>query len=693
MTTLFSPTSTLRLLPALLLCLFLASALRAEVSPARLLLLRGAIALDEGRAARAAADLGDAAAINPEDRHCQVLYGQALLRAGQRAQARAQFRRATLLAPLDPEAWQALIRAAREMKDAHLEIAAISGLQRLLPEDPQLLRRLAEIYRALGRATDADRLDAQWQATLPPLTLDYRYIVGFHNANLQELRELTREEPVNKAILYALATEEWRAGNLAETREALRRLYDLLPTNPEVVSGYTHVCLLTGQVNAALDALRATGQQGTYAMDRTLALWSLSIGRYRDAVEPLHRLLQRNMVDAGANRLMGFAQMMSGEMGAACSVYRIAWLRDHGHLSAQQYTAALLADGHAEEAEAILKRAIELWPAESALGLQLSLLYRDTNRLADCAELTATLAKTRPENVELYILAGERFFRAGYIQRAYQVAGVLRNNFPRDPVAMLGAVTLYHRLAARDEARLTLTRYLGPSFPSPMPTADLLLLVARYAASDNKLTDAVMALEEALKLVPDCREAYLQLGKLYQQQSNWGEAIRTYNRALALWPNDPEFTLALARVAWQAGNYPLAMALYRQVAAMLPAAEPLLELGTLYYRQGDEARARECWEKAAEQPGGQVRARLSLLACYERNGETDRAATMKEELLVILTQQRAMRAARWRESIAAAGLTPTDEEIDALLLLEPDLTDPAPLQTRPEPKLGMQNEK
>jgi predicted Zn-dependent protease len=676
MTIPFTVTSKLRLLPALLLCVLFTPVLRAEVSPARLLLLRGAIALGEGQAARAAADLGDAAAMYPEDWRCNLLYGQALLQAGQRERAKAQLRRATLLAPLHPEPWQALARAARETRDEHLEIAAIAGLQRLAPEDPQLLRRLAEIHRGAGRAADADRLDAQWKDTLPPLRLNYRFVVGDHDADLRELRKLAREDPENRAVRYALATEEWRAGNLPAAREVLRALHAAAPANPELVSAYAHLCLLTGEVDAGLDALRGGGQ-GTVATDRALALWSLSMGRYRDALEPLDRLLQRNAIDANANRLLGFAQMMTGNTGAACTAFRIAWLREHDHLSAQHYASALQADGQVELAENILKRALELSPAESALELQLSLLYRDTDRLARSAEFTAALARSRPEKVELYLLAGERFFRAGYLQRAHQMAAMLRDNFPQDRVAMLGAAALYHRLAARDEARLTLTRYLGPSFPAPMPVADILLLVAWYSVVDNNLTGTVMALEEALKTAPDRREAYLRLGKLHQQQSNWNEATRAYQRALERWPDDPEFTLALARVAWQAGNYPRAMALYRQAAAMLPDAEPLLELGTLYHHQGDETRARECWQAALARPGGQIRGRQSLLVSYERNGEDDRVPALREELRELLANERTARAAHWRGLIAAARLTAADEEIDALLLLEPDLTDPA----------------
>jgi len=679
MTVTHTPASLLRrLLGLALLCLAMA-VVGAEVSPARLLLLRGAVAVGEGRAAAAVADLREAALLTPEDWRCQLLYGQALAQVRQTVLMRSQFRRAGVLEPSNPAAWQAIAEAARDLSDPQLELAAAFGALRLFPENPRQLQRLVLLYRALGRKAEAERTEVQWRALLPPIQLDYRFLKGFHAASLEELRDLHAEEPTNRAILYALATEEWRAGHLAETRVCLQLLYTATPDNTELAAGYVHVLLLAGEVDDALAVLRQAAPKGHYALNRALALWSLSLGRPQDAIAPLERLLLRDPIDTAQNRLLGLAQLLTGNRPTAIAACRTAWLRDYDHLSAQLYAEVLQADGNPAEAERVLRKAIALHPTETMLSLQLAKLYRDTGQLDKSADALIAVAKGRPERVELLALAGERYCRAGYVQQAYGTACALRDSYPGDMAAALAAAQLFRRLSARSEARLTLTRYLAPTFPTPLPKADILLCIARDAAADNRLSDATQALSELRTAFPQHRDGYRELGHLYLQQANWPEAIRCYQEALARWPEDGEFTLALARATAQSGNPAQAILLYRQAAARLTTAEPLLELGALYARQRDDARARDCWLAAQERPGGSIRARMSLLASYQASRETTAAAAVTQELRSRLAGERQTRAARWQRLLTAAGYPPTPEEVDALLLLEPDLIDPANL--------------
>lgn len=654
----------------------------APISPPRLSLLRGTLHLAEGQAAAAVADLRQAAQAMPEDAPVQQLYGEALLQDGQSLLGKAVLRRATLLAPSRPEPWQALLAAGTMSDDTALVNSALNGLARILPDDPRLQRRMAEFARRQGRIASADKLTLAYQNSLPPLKLNFSYSYRMRPATLPELRELSHDDPENIALLAALGCLEWRADNPDNAREAFRQWYQRAPQDRTAIGNYTYACLTTGQTAEALTALEAAAPLGDITFDRSLALWSLADGQYERAVAPLRRLLAREPVDATLNRLLGTAHWLAGDAEAACVPFRIAWLRAHDQLTAQHYAQALFAAHNATDAEDLLENAIELFPEESMLRVVLVLLYRDTDRLQQAAQLTAELAYVRPERIELLLLATERYTRAGYITKAFPLAGELRAAGGKDPLALYAAVQSYRLLGATTEAHLTLIRNLGPNQPSPLPWEAIMLEVAGFAAEDNRLNEAVTALEEILKRNPASRPALTLLGKLYVQQGVWSEAVRVYTAALQQWPDDAEFTLQLARAARQGQNYPLALKSYERVAARYRVATPWLERGEIYRMLGEEARAQQCWEQALLLPGGAIAGRLRLLASYEAAGDKARVAETLAQVLHDLTAARTARRSHWQEALTRRGLAPTADELDTLLLFEPDLADPAPLLAR-----------
>jgi len=653
----------------------------AETNPQRLLLLRGVIALGDERTADAVTDLRDAASMYPEDWQCQVLYGQALLNAKQPAMARAMLRRATLLAPTRLEPWKALEQAGRTLKDPHLQLAALAGMARLLPEDPQLQARMASLYREIGQKDAAVKLETAASAALPPLKLDAQYVYRYRPATLEELRKLAKDEPTNAALLPALAAEEWKVAHRDAAREAWKLAYAQTPNDPTVAGNYIHACLETGHIDEAMQALNATAQDNA-AFDRLLAVWNLSQGAYTQAIPPLLRLITTYPTDEVLNRQLGTAALFCGNYDLAESALRVSWLKQHTHINAQLYAAALIANKHEADAEKVLTGAIALFPDESMLKVALTLLYRDTHRTLQAADLTAELAKSRSEVVELLTLAGERYCQAGYILRVYEVAYKLRDNYANDIVAMRGAVQLFRRLGASSDARLTVTRYLGPSMHSPLTMSEVMLEAAESAMEDNRLPEAKLALQQALSKDLLFRPAYEALGRLNIQQGQWAEAARVYANALVHWHSDPQFTLAFARASRQAGNYPKAIQAYQDATKLNSSAEPWLELGELYHGQNDETAARVCWQSAANRKGGEVLARLALLASYESAGSTEQALGVINELVPALTAARDARRNHWREIFTVQGLEVSEDELKALLQLEPDLIDTAPLLAR-----------
>jgi predicted Zn-dependent protease len=663
--------------------LLLLTAVQAqEVAPQRLVLLRGVIAYARGDMAAAETNLREASRLNTEDWRVQILYGQALAAAGKKEWAKSQFRRAVLLTPTRLEPWQAMAQAGRDLNDRSLEITALSGSLRLMPENPLLLQRLADAYGALGQVDSAARMAASWQAMLPPLRLEARYASNGRTLSLDELRVQAKPETRVQGLFAALAYEEWRAGNKDAARAALKSLYALNTRDVVTIANYVHVCLLTSHPEEALPVLQAAAPLGDYALDRTLALWSIAGGKYAEAIEPLQRLLLRNQLDSSLNRLLGVAALLGGNLDVALSALRLSWLKEPDHITAQAYATALLTAGRVVDAEELLKRAAVKFTDETMLKVLLAQLYRDTNRLVLSADTLAAVAKGRPESIELYQLAGERYMAAGYLPRAFTMACALRDAFPDDVVALHAAVELFRRQASYADARLVLTRYLGPAVDSPLQWEQIMLEVARYAIADNRPTEAIAALDEVLRRNYACRQAYEEMGRLYEQRGQWTEAMRLYAQAQLRWRDDVPFLMRTARTAREAGNYPLAAMCYQRVTTLVKSPEAWLEWAELDLLEGNEAHAKTCWDTAATFPDGAVRAERALLAYYDRRKDAPNAAAMLEALLTHLAAARAARLTEWKAALAAMRYTATDAELHALLLLEPTLVDPAPLEAR-----------
>ncbi len=659
---------------------------RADITPDRMLLLRGAISLHEGRSQAAVADLREAAELRLDDWQCQMLYGQALGKAGLHAMAAGQLRRAVLLAPTRLEPWRALAEFAKDAGDSPLELFALSGLLRYFPEDPLLLRRLMDVQTILKQPEAAARAAAAWESSLPPLQLEAEYTISGRKATMQELRMILQESPNHPGALPALAGLEWKAGNREAALAILQRVIKLRPNDPIIINSYAHACFMLGKPAEALKVLNGAAPLGDYALDHALVNWSLSQGKYAEAIEPLQRMLMREPVSPNTNRLLGVTAMMSGDYDTALAGLKVSWMKLPDPVTAQHYVTTLLLAGKVQEAEELLSRAMTLFPQDTMLKLMLVQRYCATEKVPQAAQLTLELSKMRPETVPLLILAGERYYQGGFMQKAYDTAAMLRDNYPTDVVAIQGAIRLFRRLAALTEARGILTRYLGPNVKSPMGWTAIMLEIANYALESNQLPEAESALNELFKRDATYRPAYFALGRLRLQQRQWSEVIRLYTQALTRWPDDAELLLALARTAREAGNYDLALQTYARLRLRTMSAESWLEPADIYHILGDETTARTCLSNAVEQPGGGVRARLAMLISYEGAGEAERAATALIELKTFLAAERERKAKAWKTFLATYSLTPTSEETEALLLMAPDLIDPAPLEKWRKPE-------
>ena len=665
----------------IIVCLLLPVLLpAAEVSPQRLALLRGAIALAEGDG-DALADLQQAAQMSSEDWCSQMLYGEALAQDGQAILAKGQLRRAALLAPWRPEPWQAIARTGRACGDIYLEFAGLAGLMRVFPHDPGTAYRMAFLYRMIGEPVNAEKILDEWKASLPPLQLTGVYPDRRNPATLPELRRLLQDKPRDPAMLAALAAAEWQAGNGEAACTALQTLYALQPADRVTQRNLAHILLALGRTDDALHQLQ-TVPPGDDALEKACALWSISTRQYAEALPPLTQLVQRHPNDIDYSLDLGIASYLAGDQTTALATAQSAWAKSPDYLNAPLYAVMLVAGGRAAEAEPVITQAVAKYPRETLLRLVQAKVCLETNRRQKAAEITADVAPQRPETMELTILAGERFLAAGDSQQARAIARRLRDLYPSDLLALHGAVELFRQLFLPGDAMLTLTRYLGPNIASPISRPAILCEVARYSIEDHHLAAAVAAMEELLRVNPEYRPAYGILGKVHQQLGDWVAAVECYKEAHTRWPHDAALTLSLARAARETGDLNLAIDSYRAVTTLTRSAQVWLELGEVYHILKDDDHARECWQTAATRPLGALRAQLNLLELPDSSLTPAARTAILTRLLDTLNDERERHGKFWRGELAFRGITATDAEIAELLRLAEDLIDPALLQER-----------
>ena len=165
--------------------------------------------------------------------------------------------------------------------------------------------------------------------------------------------------------------------------------------------------------------------------------------------------------------------------------------------------------------------------------------------------------------------------------------------------------------------------------------------------------------ERAIQLSPNLVQAYLQLGRLYQQRGEVDVAIERYEKAAALQPRfaplrtlignlylqkgnlrearkcyeqalavEPNFAVAAGNLAWvyaqQGINLDVALSLAQKAKQLMPDLDSISDtLAWVYFKRGDYAVAipllQECVGKAPEEANFRYHLGMTLLASGERS--------------------------------------------------------------------------
>ena len=524
-------------------------------------------------------------ALVPRSAEAHLRLSEALMEAGDLDGAVAPARRATELAPRSAEAWAHLgtlqHARGRGKEDARpLAKQALERAGRLLPGDPELWTRLAEVCETLKDEPGALNAWLRVGRMRPPFSFQGRaladvaferaaylaFTLGRYEARREAVMALG-ERPAPDArqlrLLEELARYQVEQGYLGHAEESFRLLGRHLPKEAAVWENVSLIQIRTGRFADALQSLdkaRELRASPQVAYQRALAL--MNLGRLGEAEPALRELLQSPAspeIRTNARGLLGAALLLldrNTDLLALLADWPVDTSPELSALKAQ----ALLRQEAFREARAVLRQGMARWPERGIFQLartlppdrfdegifakkasrqalrQLDLestaaLWADFRRWDRCLQTVQEARRAAPlRDAELLLLEANALQELGRVPEALAVLregqrlkpghATLQNN--------LGYLLVEQGLDLQEGARLIEAALKQePKNGQTMDSWGWALFKLGRAAEAEK------ALREAAELAPFSPEIRAHLGEALLKLERLEDALAQWERALA----------------------------------------------------------------------------------------------------------------------------------------------------------------
>jgi tetratricopeptide (TPR) repeat protein len=529
-------------------------------------------------------------ALAPASSQAYLRLSEALVESGNAAGAVDPAIRATELDPRSGEAWAhlgLLYYVQSQGKDSlrPTAVAALRQAVRLLPTDPELWTRLAELQDSLRDDPAALRA---WMAVgrlHPTATYRGRVLSDFaweramelaiQQKNYEARREAVlalcdRAYPDQRYLKYLedLARDQVDSGFLGHAEESFRILGQYIPMEPAIWENIAIIQLRTGRFEPALQTLaRAESMRQSPRTSFNIGLCLMKLGSFAEAEARWKALLPTlggseddQALAAGVKELYATCLLFSGRPGEllervagwpeSANQPAMAALRAQALVQTQDWKKALAAirDGMGRfPQQELFQRAAELPPKALVEGrffkgdFRRTLVQLDLEAMAGlwaqfrawqrCLDTTLAARKAAPvRDVELLLLEANALENLGRSDQAIQVLREGQKLNPNHPVLQnnLGFSILERGGDLEEAARLIQAALAqDPGNASTMDSWGWVLF------KQGRTAEAEAALRKASELAPYSPEVHKHLGDALLKLDRPQDALDEWERALA----------------------------------------------------------------------------------------------------------------------------------------------------------------
>jgi Flp pilus assembly protein TadD len=360
-----------------------------------------------------------------------------------------------------------------------------------------------------------------------------------------------------------------------EAIEQYRRALALSPRNEAAELGLSEAYRGVHNYEEARAILNRARHQHPKSVAILAALGSLEIEAesFDAAIEALRFALALAPNDVKLRNLLGTAYLSKGESASALAQFEKVLARDPANQLAHYSRTQMFAD--TDQSEKALRDAEKVVEARPEYLPGRTLLAKILVRLKQCARAAEVLRPaTNPPALDTQSL-----FLLG---NAYECAG--QTELAASARSEFAAASQADRKRSEDEAQ-----------------SKHLVEQANDLARQNRFSEALALLNQALEKNPKNGFAYSQQAKIYFSMHRPEEARQAIQRALAVQPYQPDFLYVLGVIAAQQGKQDEALAAFEKVTQINPKeADSFFEIGKIRLQKGDREGARAAFRKASE---------------------------------------------------------------------------------------------
>ncbi|HYV44847.1 MAG TPA: tetratricopeptide repeat protein [Myxococcaceae bacterium] len=458
---------------------------------------------------RAEVELKKVISLHGRYQPAQLLLGRVLYEGRKFSRAQIALRKAIKLRPRDPDAYLVLAQLFVDTDQPEQAVKVVDQLGRTLPGEASGYRRLGLALAEKGdfdraeplllRASERDPGDFDVWVMLAQL-----YEGTKRPAKAEEAYdEALERDPDNREVLLQAGRLSLKTGSTVRARAYFDRLLSL-SDDPELAVKVAFSYLATRQLDEAAEVLDASRAAGL--TEPRLAFYAglvhEKLRHFPKAAEAYGAVPADSDLFHEARLHQASCLSLAGQHARAAELFKkgVAEKPDYVLLY-PAYARALERAGNDKEAEALLRRAVQKYPAAELFD-ELSQMLEKKGRLAEAIDLIGQALASHPRDEALLYTLGAAYERKGDHEKSIsEMRQVLEVN-PENPDAM---------------------NFIGYTL----------------AESGHDLDEAERLLNKALELRPDNGAFLDSLGWVYYQKGEADRAVKTLERATQLSPGEP----------------------------------------------------------------------------------------------------------------------------------------------------------